>query len=167
MQLVEIPKAEIKNVDPVETFWLNLIEKDPDKWKNTFKRLAKTNWKRILYSKNLSPLQKFEKIFDVKASEIQSNLLGAWEWLENLFSEKNLNNVEKWVRTGEKVSQSLANAVNLLKNQPNISNQVQREIELKNLESQAFLQSQSFLDTYSTPIIFGAAALVLFLIMKK
>ncbi|RPI18723.1 MAG: hypothetical protein EHM58_04450 [Ignavibacteriae bacterium] len=171
LTLVKKEAEPKKEVDPVELWWYNMISINPDHWKTIFKKLARTDWKKILYDSKLSPFQKFEKLFEIKVDDLMKKnpqLLGSlWTWLENTFSEKNLKKVETWVRTGEKVSTTFANLLNVTRNQPNIQNQVNAEMNLQDLESQAFTQSQSFLDTYSTPIIFAGVGLVLYLILKK
>jgi len=124
-------------------------------------------WKNILYSRALTPQQKLEYIFGIKLSELfpGSQLLGdVFEWLNNLFSNQNLSNVELWLRQGQNTANQFANALNIVRNSPNNSNLSLEQQRMQDLLSRGVTTGYNFWQQWGWAV---AGGLLLILVLKK
>lgn len=150
-------------------FYENLFAKRPDLLKK-FRSKKLGFFLDIIYNKNLSPVQKFEKLFDVKAIDINqialSGLGDIFEEISNFFSNENLRKIENGIRQGQQISNSIANGLNALRNQGN-QNTANDITEIRDQQSKLYFSANSYLEKYGTPMLIGAGALILILLFKK
>lgn len=150
-------------------FWEKLFAKRPDLMKK-FQKLKIGDFLKILYDKNLSEVQKFEKIFDVKAVDVRSIALNGlgdiFEDISNFFSNENLRKIENGIRQGQSISNSIANGINALRNQGNMQN-ANDITSIRDQQSQLYFGAQSFYEKHGQALLLGGGALILILLLKK
>ena len=150
-------------------FWEKLFAKRPDLMRK-FQRTKIGDFMKILYDKNLSEVQKFEKIFGVKAIDIKqialSGLGDIFEDISNFFSQENLRKIENGIRQGQSISNSIANGINALRNQGNMQN-ANDLTTIRDQQSQLYFGAQSIYEKYGPAMLIGGGALLLILLLKK
>ncbi len=104
-------------------------------------------WRQIIYDTRLSPIQKFEKIFGVKAGSYLTPTLGDIfsdinDWFKKTFSI-DFGQTENFMRRVSQQSQNIANAMNVFRNSPNYD--PSKETELYNKLTQTSFQAQDFI----------------------
>jgi hypothetical protein len=122
-------------------------------------------WKTILYSKYLTPYQKFQEIFGVAADTLKPavQLLGdIFEWIGNLFSEKNLNEAEKFLNKVYTQSQNVQSLIEQIK-----SGKIQSQYQQASQIMEDYSTVKSFWDEYKILVIAGAAGLLIYFLTKK
>lgn len=152
-------------------FFMQIFEKRPDLLKK-FREKKIGFFLDIIYDKNLSEIQKFEKIFDVKAVDLSrltlsGNGLGdIFEEISNFFSTENLRKIENGIRQGQSVSNSIANAINALRNQGNFKT-ADELTTIRDQQSNLYFGAQSLYEKYGPAMLLGGGALLLILLLKK
>lgn len=127
----------------------------------------------ILYDPRYSEVQKFEKIFGVKVSDIKKNLkqelLGdnVFDWISNLFSEKNLKKIEQGLRQGNQISNSIANALNVLRNSPSTQQSAQDLTTIRDTQSQLYFGAENFYQKYGPLMIIALVGVAGYALLKK
>jgi len=162
--------APVSNTNEVwANFWQNIFEKKPELLKK-FRSKKIGYFLDILYNKNLSEVQKFEKIFDVKAVDLKQfglNGLGdIFSDISNFFSNENLRKIENGIRQGQSISNSIANGLNALRNQG--GQQTAEDLTtIRDQQTKLYYGADSYLQKYGTPMLIGAGAIILILLFKK
>lgn len=152
----------------LQTWWLNTIAENPKEWQKRFKRLKTFNWVKVLQDKNLTSVQKFEKIFAVSLKDVAVSGLGdIFSDIGNFFSQSNLNKLEEWIRQGQITFSNIGNAINVIKNQPSVQSQVQQQIAYQDLQTKFLTQGSAIWQTYSMPIAIAGGLLIVYLLAKK
>ena len=149
-----VTESEVKN------FWANVFQLNPQ----LAVKLARNDsawWRNILYSRSLTPQQKFQMIFGINLS---GGLLGdIFEDIGNWFSGSNLQNAELYLREGQNQAGQWANALNYLRNQPDAETQAYNQMQQQNIQSSLYSGAQ----TYGTWLPWALGGLILILLVRK
>jgi hemoglobin-like flavoprotein len=150
-------------------FWQKIFSKRPDLMRK-FRQRNIGYFLDILYNKNLSEVQKFEKIFGVQAVDLKQFALNGlgdiFTEISNFFSQENLKKIENGIRQGQSVSNSIANAINALRNQGNFQN-ANELTEIRDQQSKLYFGAQSFYEKYGPAMLLIGGGLLFITLLKK